>query len=115
VEDFVGAKFYCPHALADGKQRIQTREKKLEFSSTVLSTLPLYRKGMITNTNYRYIYAKVTHIRCTLQLLFCVWFDMNCSFFITVFVAVLGVFVAYVSFLVLCTVIRHITDQHLAV
>jgi len=30
--------FYCPHALADGNQRIQIREKTLEFSSTVLST-----------------------------------------------------------------------------
>ena len=33
--DFVGAKFYCPHALADGNQCIQIREKTLEFSSTV--------------------------------------------------------------------------------
>jgi len=38
-EDFVGTKFYCPHALADGNQRIRIREKTLEFSSTVLSTL----------------------------------------------------------------------------
>jgi len=35
LEDFVGAKFYCPHALADGNQRIQTGEKTLEFFSTV--------------------------------------------------------------------------------
>jgi len=43
VEDFVGAKFYwCLHALADGNQRIQIREKTLEFSSTVLSTLSPY-------------------------------------------------------------------------
>jgi len=28
-EDFVGAKFYCPHALADGNQRIQIRKKTL--------------------------------------------------------------------------------------
>jgi len=27
LEDFVGAKFYCPHALADGNQRIRIREK----------------------------------------------------------------------------------------
>jgi len=40
-EDFVGAKFYCPHALADGNQHIQIREKMLEFSSTVLSALSL--------------------------------------------------------------------------
>jgi len=39
LEDFVGAKFYCPHALADGNQRIRIREKTLEFSSKVLSTL----------------------------------------------------------------------------
>ena len=39
---FVGAKFYCPHALADGNQRIR-REKTLEFSSTALSTLSLYK------------------------------------------------------------------------
>ena len=39
MDDFAGAKFYCPHALADGNQRIRIREKMLEFSSTVLSTL----------------------------------------------------------------------------
>ena len=41
-DDFVGAKFYCPHVLADGNQHIRIREKMLEFSSTVLSTLSLY-------------------------------------------------------------------------
>jgi len=30
------AKFYCLHALADGKQHIQIREKMLEFSSLSL-------------------------------------------------------------------------------
>ena len=40
--DFVGAKFHCPHALADGNQHIQIREKTLEFSSRVLSTLSSY-------------------------------------------------------------------------
>ena len=35
-------KVYCPHALADGNQRIWIREKMLEFSSTVLSTLSPY-------------------------------------------------------------------------
>jgi len=29
LEDFIGAKFYCPHALADGNQRIRIREKML--------------------------------------------------------------------------------------
>jgi len=38
-EDFVGSKLYCPHALADGNQRIRIREKTLEFSSVVLSAL----------------------------------------------------------------------------
>ena len=32
--DFIGAKFYCPHALAGGNQCIQIREM-LEFSSTL--------------------------------------------------------------------------------
>jgi len=36
-DDFVGAKFYCPHALADGNWCIRNRQKTLEFSSTVLS------------------------------------------------------------------------------
>jgi len=30
LEDFVGAKFYCPHVLADGNQRIRIRQKTLE-------------------------------------------------------------------------------------
>jgi len=42
LEDFVLAKFYCPRALANGSQRFQIREKVLEFSSTVFSTLPPY-------------------------------------------------------------------------
>jgi len=36
LEDSVGAKFYCPHALADGNQHIRIREKTLEFSSAVV-------------------------------------------------------------------------------
>jgi len=39
LEDFVGAKFSCPHALADCSQRIRIREKTLELFSTVLSTV----------------------------------------------------------------------------
>ena len=41
LEDF-GAKFYCPHALANGNQCIRIREKTLELSSAVLFTLSLY-------------------------------------------------------------------------
>jgi len=37
--DFVGAKFYCPHALADGKQHIWIREKTLEFQQCYLHSL----------------------------------------------------------------------------
>jgi len=33
LEDFVGAKFYSPYALADGKQRILISEKTQEFAS----------------------------------------------------------------------------------
>ena len=35
-------QFYCLHALTDGNQEIRIREKTLEFSSTVLSTLSQY-------------------------------------------------------------------------
>jgi len=42
MKDFVGAKFYCQHALADGNQRFWIREKTLEFSSTELSTMSPY-------------------------------------------------------------------------
>ena len=35
------AKFYCPHAIADGNKCIRIREKMLEFSA-VLSTLSPY-------------------------------------------------------------------------
>ena len=42
LQDFVGAKFYWPHALAEGKQCIRIGERMLEFSSTVLSTLSPY-------------------------------------------------------------------------
>jgi len=34
------------HALAEGKQRIWIREKMLEFSSTVLSTLSVHLSSM---------------------------------------------------------------------
>jgi len=36
------AKFYCPHALAEGNQRTGICEKTLEFSSTALTTLSRY-------------------------------------------------------------------------
>ena len=42
LEDFVGAKYYCPNALADGNQHTRIVEKMLEFSSSVLPTLSLY-------------------------------------------------------------------------
>jgi len=48
MEDFVGAKFYCPHAPADGNHCIRIREKTLEFSSTVLSTLSPYHSASIS-------------------------------------------------------------------
>jgi len=42
LDDFVGAKFYCLHAVADSNQRIRIGEKMLEFSSPVLSALSPY-------------------------------------------------------------------------
>ena len=47
---FLGAKFYCPHALADGNEHIQIRKKTLAFSSTVLSTLFLYLVNQSKNS-----------------------------------------------------------------
>jgi len=58
--DFVGAKLYCPHALADGNQRIQIREKMLEFSSTVLSTMSSY---LSQQTVFRQKYTHDTSAR----------------------------------------------------
>jgi len=42
MEDFVGAKFYYPHTLADSNYHIQIRETMLEFSSTVSHAPYLY-------------------------------------------------------------------------
>jgi len=42
---FVGANFYCPHALDDGNQRFRVMEKTLEFSPTVLPTLSPYPRA----------------------------------------------------------------------
>ena len=42
--------FYCPHALADGNQRIRIREKMLDFSP-VLPTLYLYSYYRHTHTH----------------------------------------------------------------
>ena len=42
MEDFVGAQFYCLHALTDSDQYIRIREMMLEFSSTVLFMLSPY-------------------------------------------------------------------------
>jgi len=55
----VGAKFYCPHAVADGNQCIQIREQTLEFSSTVSSTLSPYPQFPITKnqTKLQFIHS----------------------------------------------------------
>ena len=42
---FCWCKVLLPHALTDGNQRIQIREKTLEFFLTVLSTLSQYLFG----------------------------------------------------------------------
>ena len=46
-EDFVGAKFYCPHAFADGSQHIWITEKMLEFSSAVLPAVSPYSNKVV--------------------------------------------------------------------
>jgi len=57
-------QFYCPRALADSNQHIQIREKTLEFSSTVLSTLSLYR-FQIDRLIFNITHNKHTHTRLT--------------------------------------------------
>jgi len=64
---FVGAKFYCPHALADGNQRIRTREKTLEFSSAVLSTLSRYVITTINSSSNNNLRVTWYHIRVLLR------------------------------------------------
>jgi len=54
LEDLVGAKFYCPHALADGNQCIRIREKMPEFSTTVLSTLSPYHTSQANLRQYSF-------------------------------------------------------------
>jgi len=57
MEDFGGAKFYCPRALADGNQCIQIREKTLEFSSAVLSTMS---PGLNLMTDRKHVHTRLT-------------------------------------------------------
>ena len=54
LEHFVGTKYYCLHALADGNQRIQISEKTLEFSSTLSPTTSPYHQSTI---NYKQLQA----------------------------------------------------------
>jgi len=61
---FVGAEFYCPHALADGNQRIRIREKMQEFSSTVLSTLSPYLDLLMNNCVRYASYMRTTVLGC---------------------------------------------------
>ena len=44
LDDFVGAKVYCPCALADGNWHIYTKESRLEFA-TVLSPTGVDKGG----------------------------------------------------------------------
>ena len=57
LENFVGAKFYCPHAIADSNQCIRSSKKTLEFS-TVLSTLSPKRRCN-TAKNRMHVYHAV--------------------------------------------------------
>jgi len=56
LEDFVGAKFYCPHVIANGIWYIGIREKMLEFSSTVLPAPSPY-----PHMTYEYKQIRKTH------------------------------------------------------
>ena len=59
MEDFVGAKL---HVLADRNQRVQIREKMLEFSSSVLSTPSsylLFLSRKVSKVIYKKIYISM--------------------------------------------------------
>jgi len=55
LEDFFGAKFYCPHALAEGNQRIWIREKMMEllFNRVIYTVYvsPLMTATLTRNTD----------------------------------------------------------------
>ena len=70
---FSWSKFYFPYALADGSQCIQIREKTLEFSWTVLSTLSVY----LQHIDYKFIkYSGIYYtvfVDKVLKLLACIY------------------------------------------
>ena len=52
-EDFAGAEFYRPHALADSSWCIWITEKMLEFTLTVVPTLSIYLDSLYhTHTHF---------------------------------------------------------------
>ena len=69
---FVGAEFYCLHAPADDNQRIQIREKMLEFS-TLLFTLSPYLQQNDGSVKIMLIYGiysieEISTISCVEQM-----------------------------------------------
>jgi len=62
-EDFVSAKFHCPHALANGNQHVLIRQKILEFSSTLSpyhTTDTLKPQEIILSVTIKIITTKTT-------------------------------------------------------
>jgi len=61
MEDFVNAKFYCPHALADGNQRIRIRKKTLEFcleKKTIFYFIYLINQSINQSCIFRVVQVK---------------------------------------------------------
>jgi len=48
LEDFVGAKFYCPHAIADGNQHIRIRRKRWSSQQCYLHCLRTFYTSDVT-------------------------------------------------------------------
>jgi len=64
-------QFYCPQALANSNQRIWIREKMLEFSSTVLSTLSPSCYINISQINYKKRFKVTTPITAITEVNLC--------------------------------------------
>jgi len=80
-QDFVGAEFYCLHALADSNWRPWIKEKMIELSSMVLPALPPYLRQsymhMKQNNNHQ---TSLTISQQLFQLIKVKYINFNASY-----------------------------------
>jgi len=63
LEEFVGANFYCLHAISDGTWCIQMKEKALGFSSAVVPALSSYHFPCNNSDTSDNVYGAVIVVR----------------------------------------------------